>query len=59
MADPVAPPRTLAEHYEFGPFRLDAARRALYRGAEFIALTPKAAEILLLLLREAGRVVTK
>ena len=45
--------------YEFGPFRLDVASRALYRGAEFIALTPKAAEILLLLVQEAGRVVTK
>src|SRR5688572_30291962 len=46
-------------HYEFGPFRLDAGRRALYRDGEFIPLTPKAAEILLLLLEEAGRVVTK
>ena len=46
-------------HYEFGPFRLDAARRALYRDGEFIPLTPKAADILLLLLEEAGRVVTK
>jgi len=48
-----------AEHYEFGPFRLDAERRALYREGEFIPLTPKAAEILALLLEEAGRVVTK
>ncbi|MFZ3321026.1 MAG: winged helix-turn-helix domain-containing protein [Usitatibacter sp.] len=45
--------------YEFGPFRLDAARRALYRGNEFIALTPKAAEILVMLVQEAGRIVTK
>jgi DNA-binding winged helix-turn-helix (wHTH) protein/tetratricopeptide (TPR) repeat protein len=51
--DPIAP------EYEFGPFRLDAARRALYRGSEFVALTPKAAEMLLLLVEEAGRVVTK
>lgn len=46
-------------HYEFGPFRLDAARRALYRAGEFVPLTPKAAELLLLLLQEAGRIVTK
>jgi len=45
--------------YEFGPFRLDAARRALYRGGEFVPLTPKAAEMLVLLVEEAGRVVTK
>lgn len=49
----------VATEYEFGPFRLDAARRALYRGAEFVPLTPKAAEMLLLLVEEAGRVVTK
>lgn len=48
-----------APHYEFGPFRLDAASRALYRGEEFLPLTPKAAELLLLLVQEAGRVVTK
>lgn len=46
-------------HYEFGPFRLDAVTRALYRGTEFIALTPKAAEILVLLVQETGRVVTR
>ncbi|HZZ91237.1 MAG TPA: winged helix-turn-helix domain-containing protein [Usitatibacter sp.] len=45
--------------YEFGPFRLDAPRRALYRGTEFVPLTPKAAEMLLLLVEQAGRVVTK
>ncbi len=59
--EPIAPadiPRQPPQ-YEFGPFRLDAARRALYRGTEFVALTPKAAEMLLLLVEEAGRVVTK
>jgi len=48
-----------AARYQFGPFHLDVATRALYRGNEFVALTPKAAEILLVLLRDAGRVVTK
>ena len=52
--------RALQGHnYEFGPFRFDVSRRALYREGEFIALTPKGAELLLLLLQEAGRVVTK
>ncbi len=47
------------EHYDFGPFRFDVASRALYRGDAFVSLTPKAAEMLLVLLEEAGRVVTK
>src|SRR3954469_12016845 len=60
MTDASAQPATLGPaRYEFGPFRLDAATRALYRGTDFVALTPKAAEILLLLVEEAGRVVTK
>ena len=54
-----APAVTGISQYEFGPFRLDAPTRALYRGAEFIALTPKAAEILLLLVQNAGQLVTK
>src|SRR5690349_16514634 len=54
-----SPAAQASAEYEFGPFRLDAARRALYRGADFVPLTPKAAEMLLLLVEEAGRVVTK
>src|SRR5579862_1237130 len=46
-------------YFEFGPFRYDVEGRALYRGDAFVALTPKAAEMLLVLLEEAGRVVTK
>jgi len=58
--DSAAPPRNAsAVSYEFGPFRLDAATRALYRGDAFIPLTPKAAETLLALVEDAGRVVTK
>lgn len=45
--------------YEFGPFRLDATRRALYRGADFVPLTPKAAEMLVLLVEQASLLVTK
>src|SRR6266849_4689718 len=57
--DSTAPQIALAGEYRFGAFRLDASIPALYRGAEFIALTPKAAEMLLLLVQEAGRVVTR
>src|SRR5665213_2352167 len=59
-SEPKAPPAVQDSiEYEFGPFRLDAARRALYRGPEFIPLTPKAAEMLVLLVEQAGRIVSK
>jgi TolB-like protein/DNA-binding winged helix-turn-helix (wHTH) protein/Tfp pilus assembly protein PilF len=45
--------------YEFDQFRLDAAGRVLYRGEEIIPLSPKAADVLLLLLQRAGEVVEK
>src|ERR1043165_293217 len=55
-----SPPRTEAGlHYDFGPFRFDAARRGLYRDGQVPALPPQAAELLFVLLEEAGRVVTK
>lgn len=50
---------TPAGFYEFGPFRFDVGTRTLYRSGAFVALTPKAAEMLLVLLEDAGRVVTK
>jgi TolB-like protein/DNA-binding winged helix-turn-helix (wHTH) protein/Tfp pilus assembly protein PilF len=45
--------------YEFGEFRLDPQNRVLRRGPEPLPLTPKAFDVLLVLLRENGRVVTK
>jgi DNA-binding winged helix-turn-helix (wHTH) protein/tetratricopeptide (TPR) repeat protein len=51
--------RPAADVYEFGPFKLDAASGSLYRSGEFVALGPKAFETLLVLIQEAGRVVTK
>ena len=45
--------------YEFGPFRLDGARRLLLRDGEPVPLTPKAFEILLALVESGGRVVGK
>ena len=45
--------------YEFGPYRLDLAQRVLTRNGETIALTPKATEILIMLVANAGQLVEK
>src|SRR5262245_46229206 len=45
--------------YEFGSFRLDVNQRVLTRAGEPISLTPKATDILLLLLDNAGQLVDK
>jgi DNA-binding winged helix-turn-helix (wHTH) protein/tetratricopeptide (TPR) repeat protein len=47
------------ELYEFGPFRVDAERSILLCAGEPIALTPKAFQILLVLVRNSTDVVTK
>lgn len=54
----------LAEHadrrfYSFGPFRLEATGRILFRGKRAVPLPPKAADTLLLLVRNSGHVVEK
>ena len=48
-----------ADVYEFGSFELDVAGRSLYRSGEFVALAPKVFDTLLVLVQDAGRVVTK
>lgn len=45
--------------YEFGPYRLDPRERLLLRAGEPVALTPKAFETLLTLVRRSGRLVEK
>ena len=45
--------------YRFGEFGLDPQGRVLRRGAEAVPLTPKAFDVLLLLIQNAGRTVTK
>jgi len=45
--------------YEFGRFRLDRTGRVLFRGDEAVPLSPKAADVLLLLVENAGNVVEK
>lgn len=49
-------PRVL---YEFGPFRVDPANHRLLREKQPIAITPKAFEALLILLRRSPHVVSK
>ena len=50
-----------SEHkiYEFGSFRLNTAERLLWQGEQSITLPPKVYETLLLLVENAGRVVTE
>ncbi len=45
--------------YSFGPFRLDPIKRCLYREGELVALTPKAFEILLVLVENHGQIVER
>lgn len=45
--------------YRFGEFTLDPQGRMLRKGEEAVPLTPKAFDALLLLIRNAGRTVTK
>ena len=48
-----------ADCYEFGPFHLDLRRRQLLRGEEVVALTPKAFDLLQVLVTHADRVLEK
>jgi DNA-binding winged helix-turn-helix (wHTH) protein len=64
MKMPKEPPKTPNQVesecvYEFGLFRFDAERRRLWRNGDLVALTPKALDTLLVLVRHAGRVVEK
>jgi DNA-binding winged helix-turn-helix (wHTH) protein/Tfp pilus assembly protein PilF len=51
----VSPP----ERYQFGPFEVDPSERECRRGNEEIPLTHKAFDLLLVLLRNAGRTIPK
>jgi DNA-binding winged helix-turn-helix (wHTH) protein/alpha-beta hydrolase superfamily lysophospholipase len=51
--------RPLSEAYVFGPFRLEPAEGRLTRGEEVVALRPKVFDTLLVLVRNAGRLVDK
>jgi eukaryotic-like serine/threonine-protein kinase len=45
--------------YEFGPFHMDPYKQILLRDGQVIAVTPKAFETLLVLVRRRGEVVSK
>jgi len=45
--------------YEFGPFRLDTQERMLLREGQYVPLTPKVLETLLVLVEHGGRIVEK
>ena len=45
--------------YEFGPFRLDAGERLLIKDGLHVPLSPKSFEILCVLVRRSGHLVTK
>jgi len=45
--------------YEFGPFRVDTAKRVLLREGEPVSLSPKAFDTLLMLVQHAGEVLEK
>ena len=50
----------LTKHlYRFGPFQLDVLSRRLFRGGEPVGLTPKAFDLLLLLIERRGRLLEK
>lgn len=45
--------------YRFDNFKLDAARRLLFKDEELVTLPPKAYEILLFLVKSGGRIIEK
>ncbi len=51
--------REVKHLYEFGPFRLDPEKPCLWRDGEPVSLTPKAAETLLVLVQQNGRLVER
>ncbi len=57
VEDPGAP--VAVEIYEFGPFRVDVSRHVVTRHGQPLALSPKSFDLLLLLMRGRGRLVTR
>lgn len=53
------PDRAMATNYQFGPFRLDAEAKILFRGAEPVALGRRAVAVLRVLVERAGVPVSK
>ena len=51
--------RQAKQLYEFGPFRIDVAERLLLRDGESVSLTPKAFDLLLVLVENRGHLLEK
>src|SRR5262245_1048183 len=51
--------RKAREFYQFGPFRIDVAERLLQLEGESVTLTPKAFDLLLLLVENQGHLLKK
>ncbi|PWT94467.1 MAG: hypothetical protein C5B55_02700 [Blastocatellia bacterium] len=52
-------PKRFGHFYEFGPFRLDPERHRLLRDGEPVPLSPKSIEALLILVKNAGRLLER
>ncbi len=52
-------PQEISDLYEFGPFRIDAMRRLLFRDDQQVPLTSRAFDTLLVLVRNRQRVLEK
>jgi DNA-binding winged helix-turn-helix (wHTH) protein len=52
-------PSLISNRYQFGDFTLDPQSRILRRGPEPVPLTPKAFDVLLLLIQKPGKIATK
>src|SRR4030095_2686885 len=48
-----------SEFFGFGKFALDVAERKLLHGAEAVRLAPKAYDVLVALVRQSGKLLTK
>src|SRR5437879_1137672 len=51
--------RSAGKNYKFGRFSVDGAERLLFDGTDAVAVTPKAFDTLLLLIENAGHVLSK
>ena len=51
--------RSTGEAFEFGPFRLEPGERRLVQGTQPVAITPKAFDLLVILVENAGRLLKK
>jgi DNA-binding winged helix-turn-helix (wHTH) protein/tetratricopeptide (TPR) repeat protein len=55
----MCPVDTTSADFSFGPYRLDVRKRVLWREGELVALAPKALDLLVALVEQAGDVVRK